>query len=121
MSCHSHSHSGSASGNKTHSHCHCGSACSCGCHSHCPSCHHEGDAGYAKQLLQIADEAWKEVVKEKIKEEIRKKSDAHLTQLAKVVADANQSHWVSKMQAHHAEHHSQETLNEAICSLAHNK
>lgn len=46
-----------------------------------------------EKLLCLADEAWKEVLKEKIKEEIEKTSGAKLSALAKVVAEANGRKW----------------------------
>lgn len=46
-----------------------------------------------EKLLCLADEAWKEVLKDKIKAEIEKSSGAKLDALAKLVADANHRKW----------------------------
>lgn len=63
--------------------------CDCECHTH----HHK----YSDELLDLADEAWMEVVKEKIKEEILQHSGKHISQLAKVVAGANHTRWTCKL------------------------
>jgi len=76
-------------------------------HSHDDSCHahhhhccseHEHDDFYA-QLIEMADEAWMEVLKCKIKEEIKNKTGTHLDELAKIVSDANHYRWKHKMEA----------------------
>jgi len=46
-----------------------------------------------EKLLCLADEAWKEVLKEKIKQEIEKASGPKLTELAKLVTEANHKRW----------------------------
>jgi hypothetical protein len=71
----------------------CQSGCGCGCQS-C-HCHQEK---YADQLLRLADDAWMEILKEKIKEEIRLNGGEQLTQLAKLVSTANHARWKDKMQ-----------------------
>ncbi len=47
-----------------------------------------------EKLLNLADEAWYEVLKDKIKGEIIKSSGKHMDDLAKLVADANKDKWV---------------------------
>jgi len=49
------------------------------------------------RLLEIADLAWMEVLKEKIKEHI-KATDPKLDELAKIVSEANHKRWKQKMQ-----------------------
>lgn len=70
----------------------CSGCCSCYCH------HHEEDEEYdeCEQLLDIADEAWLEVLKEKIKEHIRA-SDHKIDDIARIVAETNREHWHHKM------------------------
>ncbi len=46
-----------------------------------------------EKLLCLADEAWKEVVKEKIKKEIESSVGAKLDALAKLVAETNHRRW----------------------------
>jgi len=46
-----------------------------------------------EKLLCLADEAWKEVLKEKIKQEIEKASGPKLSALAKLVAETNHRRW----------------------------
>lgn len=48
-------------------------------------------------LFEIADCAWAEVLKEKIKEHIRS-TDNKIDGLAKIVAEANHKRWKNKMQ-----------------------
>ena len=79
--------------------CGCGSKkcnCCCGCKDCQCSCH---QTKYADQLLHLADEAWMEVVKEKIKEEIRQHNSENINQLAKLVAASNNARWKDKLQA----------------------
>lgn len=66
-----------------------GSCCSDQHVCHCP-CHHEK---YSDTLLKLADEAWMEVLKEKIKDDIRKKSSEHLDKLAQLVSATNHQRW----------------------------
>lgn len=57
---------------------------------------HGGDGeccNMPEKLLCLADEAWKEVVKDKIKKEIEKNAGAKLDALAKLVAEANHTKW----------------------------
>ncbi len=83
--CHGHHH---------HHHCCDEQECSC-CHHHDEdSC---GKEDFADQLLQLADEAWMEVLKEKIKAHVTKSNGAQLEKLAKVVAEANKDRWRLKL------------------------
>lgn len=82
-------HDGSCSAQSKQSH---GSSC-CG-KSCCSSTNYE--CSFSKQLLELADEAWMEVLKEKIKDNI-KKNDNKIDQLAKLVSEANALRWHSKM------------------------
>ncbi len=107
---HEHHHGCCCSGSHSHEHCHCHGSGACGSHHGacaCP-CHHEHN--HAAMLLKLADEAWLEVVKEKIKEEIRKNSNDHTSQLAKVVAEANHKRWAEKMAAKKCEAEYEEQL-----------
>jgi hypothetical protein len=90
----------------SHDHCHKEEDCSHAKRTHCCSCHgdcccHEGQKecskDFAKHLLEMADEAWMEVLKDKIKEQILASSGAHLDRLAKLVAESNKSRWKQKM------------------------
>ncbi len=63
---------------------HCCSTQSCGCE--CPM---------PEKLLCLADQAWMELVKEKIKAEIDAKCGEELKKLAGVVAKANCEKWQS--------------------------
>lgn len=76
-------------------------ACCCHQHSHDESCcnkgHHEHD-DFPHKLLEMADEAWMEVLKEKIKAHVEATSGAKLEKLAKIVAEANNSRWEQKLQ-----------------------
>lgn len=98
-----------------HSHCHCQPCCnttkdaSCcsgqqhhSCGSCCESSHsscHEGKCDHKNKFLALANEAWMEVFKEKIKDEIRKNSQ-HLDELARLVSEANKELWRCKIEGH---------------------
>jgi hypothetical protein len=47
--------------------------------------------------LEIADEAWMEILKDKIKEQILSSSGAHLDELAKIVSESNRDRWKHKI------------------------
>lgn len=71
-----------------------------GDHHHCECCchhHHDEHKNFAEQLFELADQAWMEVVKEQIKEEIRKKPSDHIHQLAKLIAESNTVRWKEKL------------------------
>lgn len=88
----------------------CSSSCHCGCmeksgncgssscESHCHDEHSSGDFG--KEFLLLADDAWMEVLKDKIKEYIIK-NDKKIDELAQVIAEANHERWKRKMEKEH--------------------
>ena len=51
-----------------------------------------------EKLLGLADEAWHEVVKDKIKAEIESSCGEKLDKLAKIVASANSGRWAHQIQ-----------------------
>lgn len=86
---HSHEHShGHHDGCCSHDHCH-DQTC---CHDH--ENHNED---FSHFLIQLADEAWMEVLKEKIKENIRAGKNGPIDELAKTVAEANGERWRHKL------------------------
>jgi len=100
--CHDESCSTSHGG---HSHHHGFSGgCGCCCHSQQQSscCGGGGAHGYqeccdkAHKFLELADEAWMEVLKEKIMDHIRS-SDSKIEELAKIVSETNRLRWQSKL------------------------
>jgi len=96
MSHHCHGGSCSHDHHHGHDHSHCNDSSCCSCH-HCDcGCHHEEK--YSDTLLDLADEAWMEILKEKIKEEIRLMSGDNLTEMAKLVATSNHARWQDKME-----------------------
>lgn len=52
---------------------------------------------YIGKFVELADEAWTEVLKEKIKEHIRKES-TNMDKFAKLVAEANYERWRKKIE-----------------------
>lgn len=86
-------------------HHHHGECCDHHHHHHDECCHHEHhhacheqQTKYADELLALADEAWMEVLKEKIKDQIRSTSSQHLDALAKLISQANHNRWKHKME-----------------------
>ena len=93
---------GSCGSQGSHSHCSCCGSSKCTCsHAHCSSCGkehgHEHHPDYARELLQMADDAWEELLMEKIKAHIEAATGKHLDKLAKLVAESNQERWKLKM------------------------
>ena len=105
--CNSHIH-----GHHHEGHCSCG--CGCGCDSH----HHHGEEGCkcTEKFLEIADEAWKEVLKEKIKEKILSHKGEHMDNLAEMIAKANGEKWKIKISAKTKSNKFKENLKEFFSS-----
>lgn len=79
-----------------HGSCSCG--CSkCGCGSKHHSCQESEGCQCVEKFFEIADEAWREVLKEKIKNKILSKKGEHLEQLAEIIAVANGERWKNKI------------------------
>lgn len=85
----------------------------CSCHNCKCSCHQQGK--YADELLQLADSAWMEVLKEKIKDEIRANAGDQINQLAKLVSSANHARWKDKMQSKKDHEDFECQLRNALC------
>lgn len=89
----------------SHHHCHhddCHSHdhdhCCCHSHHHCCDHHHHPEEGdFAKELLEMADDAWMEVLHDKIKEQVIASHSGQLDKLAKLVADTNSDRWKEKL------------------------
>lgn len=112
--CHCHNQSHSCCGS-SHASCGCQSkGCSCSCHqsqNDCQkSCGCEGSnqskgcgcgckscGNYAEKFLQLADQAWTELLKEKIKEHIQSQAK-NMNDLARLISEANHERWQKKME-----------------------
>lgn len=66
--------------------CNCGCGCKCGC-----------GCGCSDNFLKLADEAWMEVLKEKIKAQIIAHKGEHMDKLAGLIAKANGERWKNKI------------------------
>lgn len=53
----------------------------------------EGLGGNAEKFLDLADEAWHELLKEKLKEEIDRQDGECIEKLAKIVAETHKAKW----------------------------
>ncbi len=85
--------------------------CGCGEHSHqyneegscaCGAKHHsheEGSCACPEKFWEIAEEAWKELLKEKIKAKIIAKKGEHIEKLAELIATANGEKFKHKIAA----------------------
>lgn len=74
--------------------------CCCSCHAEekhtCPvTGEHEEMPNW---FFEVADEAWSEVLKDKIKEHILATQNARMTKLAKIVSEGNDQRWKNKME-----------------------
>lgn len=93
----------------------CSSSCKCGCQLSKDECcssgsccdtkaccgedKHKGCCDHAKKLLCLADQAWMEVLKEKMKQHIMQ-NDTKIDEIARVVSEANHERWQQKMAKH---------------------
>ena len=94
-------------------------SCSCGCGSHHHHHHHHHDetevrCHCAEKFLEIADEAWVEVLKEKIKEKILTHKGEHMEKLATIIAKANGDKWKNKISSKTNCNDFKETLKEFL-------
>lgn len=97
--------------------CCCSENCGCGCHQESSECSSECSSGsFAKTLLALADEAWMEVLKDKIKDEIIKNSGTQLTELARLVSTTNHKRWGEKMHAKQCCHDFEDQLKQVMGS-----
>ena len=78
-----------------HHHHHHSGECGCCCHSYDEEEHEHCD--FASEMLELADQAWMCLLKDKIKEQILASHGKHLEELAKLIADSNHSRWKLKM------------------------
>lgn len=109
-----------------HHHC-CHGEGECCCHHdhHHDSCCHESSCcesdehpqDFAGELLELADAAWMELLKDKIKEQIEASSGKHLDQLAKLVTSSNKVRWENKM----ASKRVSSEFREKLCDYFHKK
>jgi hypothetical protein len=76
--------------------------CACPCHVNHEECHHaehaHGDEMKTNYFLALADEAWQDALKEKIKEYILETQDDRMSKLAKIVAEGNHQRWKHKIE-----------------------
>lgn len=78
--------------------CSCSHECGCGCQEgNCHDSCEEKGCDAAHQFLELADEAWMEVLKEKIKDHIRANAK-NMDELAKIISEANCDKWKAKME-----------------------
>jgi DNA-binding ferritin-like protein (Dps family) len=80
--------------NCCHHHEHQEASC-CSHEHHCHEHHHHGS--FADQLIHVADEAWMDLLKEKMKKQIEAQTGKHMDELAKIVTEENEKRWKNKM------------------------
>jgi hypothetical protein len=86
--------------------------CCCPCHNEMEEscCQKNGQEDFTSYLLEAADCAWMEVLKDKIKEYILSTQNDHMTELAKIIAEANNQRWKNKMEKKQGNMNLQEQL-----------
>jgi N-acetylneuraminic acid mutarotase len=86
--------------------------CNCSCHSKEEEGCHGGDNSdeFAGYFLDIADCAWEEVLKDKVKEYIVATQNDRMKELAKIIAEGNNQRWRHKMEKKHGCRDFQEKL-----------
>lgn len=90
--------------------CHDESSC-CSHHKDDECCHED----FSKHLLHVADCAWMDLLKEKIKSEIASSCGEQLDQIAKIVAESNGSRWQHKMSLMKTQNDYKEKLKNIFC------
>jgi hypothetical protein len=104
-SCHTHGNQGLGGSGSCACGCCGGHTCSCSCHgSKEDSC-----KDIPGKFLELADSAWMEVLKEKIKDHIRQ-NDSKLNELAQVISEANREKWKHKKEKFQGCHQYEEKL-----------
>ncbi len=88
---------GSCSSPHSNSSCHCDCHKGCGCSCHNKSQGAEGECCVSDPLIQLADQAWMELMKEKIKAQFQASSGSKMDGVAKVLASACGAKWQLKM------------------------
>lgn len=84
--------------------CGCGCGCSsgsCGCGSSC-KCGGNKECDFAHKLLELADDAWEEVLYDKIKAKIEESCGKDLNELATIVSNSNKARWANKLNSKEA-------------------
>lgn len=96
--------------------------CCCGQKHECAESHEQkGSCCCAEKFLAIADEAWKEVLKDKIKAKILAKKGEHMEQLADLIATINGEKWKHKISERLKSDEYKEKLKEFFSSCGENK
>lgn len=70
----------------------------CASHQQKSTCQAEESGDMSQYLMEVADQAWSEVLKDKIKEYILSTQNDRMTELAKIVAEGNNARWRMKME-----------------------
>ena len=90
-----------------------------GSQNHCCCCeaeagghHHHKHEDFSRELIDLADEAWMDVLYDKIKEQVLATSGSQLEKLAKIVTEANKDRWKNKLGANKANHELKEKVSE---------
>lgn len=81
----------------------CGCNCGCGCNC-------------SEKFLKLADEAWMEVLKEKIKGQIIAHKGEHMDKLAEMIAKTNGKKWKNKIASKMNSHEFKDNLKEFFSS-----
>lgn len=75
----------------------CSCGCDCGCNCGCSNCNCGCESDCRENFYEVADEAWVEVLKEKIKTKILQYKGDHMEKLAEMIAKANGERWKNKI------------------------
>ncbi len=85
----------------------------CGCH-HEPSASDWAADPHSGMLLDLADEAWSELMKEKMKAECERLKGKQMDKAAAAAVQMAMAYWEAKMQKHAKMAEQQEKLRQAI-------
>ena len=84
----------------------------CGCNEGCNCCSEE--TSKTAYMLKLADEAWSELMKEKMKAALEKMIGDKMNKAAQVSAEASMAYWANKMKNEAALAEFEEKLRKAM-------
>ncbi len=91
-----------------------GGGCQCDCHHHEPSASDWAADPHSEMLLDLADEAWSELMKEKMKVEYERLKGKQMDKAAAAAVQMAMAYWEAKMQKHVKMAEQQEKLRQAM-------
>ncbi len=93
--------------------CGCESGCGCNGSKGC-GCGQGSGCEMTDMVMAIADKAWAELMKEKMKAELEKKRGAQMSKVAAAAVDASVAYWSAKMEGKSKREQHKDALRKAF-------